>query len=661
VTFSQPPAIDSTPAEAWQEIETALDELAALARSDLPAAEFHGRVLARLVGLLAAVGGAMWSLRGERVPNLLCQLHLDQSLAGDAQELARHQRLAAAIAERGEARLVPPAYRDGQLANASPWLAILCPVTVDSKPVLVVEIFQRPDGRAAVEAGYLRIVRTASELIEEYHRRQALGELREQQGEARTLLDYVNQIHARLNLPEVAAAIVNEARRVINCDRVTVLVERRGKARVLGISGVESFDKRSGVVQSLERLSRSVFASGEAVWFPETGEDLPPQVADDVQAYLDESHARSLGLVPIRAAVDAEGPAAGLLAVERFDAEFDDTQRRRSLDVARATAPALVNALDYEEIPLRGLMQWLAAVLGLGRGRRWSPALVVAGVVAAAAIALWLIPADFTIEARGQLMPERRQNVFAPSDGIVVELPGNEGTKVAKGALLARLYSPALDIQQSELVGKQRTVQEDLLAAETEAVRGESERSSRFPRGQVTARVEQLKEELRGIESQLQIVRQEQAKLAVASPLDGTVITWDVERQLAGRPVKRGEWLLTVADLAGPWELSLDVPDYRAGHVLAAAKDRPAVPITFQLGTDPGAVRRGTVKFVSPATELSAEQVPAVRVTANLAEAFPAGQRPGATVVARVHCGRRSLGYVWLHEFWEAVRLRFFW
>jgi hypothetical protein len=34
--------------------------------------------------------------------------------------------------------------------------------------------------------------------------------------------------------------------------------------------------------------------------------------------------------------------------------------------------------------------------------------------------------------------------------------------------------------------------------------------------------------------------------------------------------------------------------------------------------------------------------------------------RPGATVVARIHCGRRSLGFVWLHEFWEAIRLRLF-
>jgi len=24
-----------------------------------------------------------------------------------------------------------------------------------------------------------------------------------------------------------------------------------------------------------------------------------------------------------------------------------------------------------------------------------------------------------------------------------------------------------------------------------------------------------------------------------------------------------------------------------------------------------------------------------------------------ATVVSRIHCGRRSIGYVWFHSFWE--------
>jgi multidrug efflux pump subunit AcrA (membrane-fusion protein) len=97
-----------------------------------------------------------------------------------------------------------------------------------------------------------------------------------------------------------------------------------------------------------------------------------------------------------------------------------------------------------------------------------------------------------------------------------------------------------------------------------------------------------------------------------------------------------------------------------AGRVLAARKINPRLPVTFQLGTDPGNIRRGTVASISPATELSTETQPIVRVAADLDDQSTGQFRPGATVVAHLRCGRRSLGYVWLHELWEAMRLRLF-
>jgi multidrug efflux pump subunit AcrA (membrane-fusion protein) len=414
------------------------------------------------------------------------------------------------------------------------------------------------------------------------------------------------------------------------------------------------------VVQTLLPLAKSAIAIGEPLWFPIAAEELPPQLAEQLQDFLDESHARGLGLVPLYCGGADEGELVGLLCLERFGRDFDEPSRERSAPVAQAAAAALANAIEYERIPFRSGLQWAAAVLGIGPGRRWSPALVAAGMFVVVFVALWLMPAELTIEARGQLLPQRRQHVFAPSDSTVIDLPLTDGAKVAKGDLLARLHSPQLDIAESELLGKVRTAQEDLLSAETESLRSERDGGTTQPRSQLTSRVQQLKEEIRGLEAQLQIVRQQQAQLAIKSPLTGVVITWDAERQLAGRPVKRGDSLLTVADLAGPWEMVLDVPDRRAGHVLKARRDRADLPITFQLGTDPGAVRHGTVTFVAPATELSPQTEPSVRVTANLADTPPAQLRPGATVVARIHCGRSSLGYVWLHELWEAVWLRLF-
>ena len=655
-----PPEVDLPPSEAWQEVEAALDELARLARSDVRQSELHGKLLERLIGLLAAVGGAVWITSEGSQAAIECQQQLDQSLAGDHQEFRRHQRLAEAVAASGQPRLIPPAYRDAELANASPWLAILCPIALAGRPIAVVEIFQRPGGRAALEEGYLRLVRTACDVAEEYHRTRALTDLRQQHDELKLLADYQQRIGQHLDLPLAAAAIVNESRRVLEADRVTLLVRRGKRAHVAAISGVSAFDRRSGVVLGLEQIATLVLPTAEPLWFPAQADQLPPQLAERLETHLDESHAQSVGLLPLANANDREIRPLGLLAIERFTATADETFQKRAAALARITVSVVAHALAYDRIPLRGALAKAAAFLGLGGESRASPALISLGALLAAAIALWMIPAELTIEARGQLIPQRRQHVFAPSDGVVVKLLHGDGDNIPAGEPLAELRSPALDIQYSELVGKQLTVQENLVAAETAALRTELDGNSNQPRGQATARVEQLKAELRGLEAQLAIVRQEQAALDVKSPLAGTVITWDAERQLAGRPVKRGDTLLTVADLSGAWELVLDLPDQSAGHVLDAHQKRPEIPVTFQLGTDPGHVRRATVSSLSPATQLSAENQPAVRVTADLDDNSPANFRPGATVVARLHCGRRSLGYVWLHELFEAIRLRLF-
>lgn len=657
---SSPPLDEPLPAEAWQEIESVLEELAALAKSEVAAAEFHSRLLERLTGVLAAVGGVVWHVGREGRPIAECQLHLDQSLAGDAQEFARHQRAAEAIAAAGEPRLLPPAFRDAQLANASPWLAILCPIAVDGPARYVVEIFQRPDGRGAVEEGYLRLVRTACDLAEQFHRSRLVRELKANQRDLAALVEYSALIHQQLDLRRAAAAIANEARRLLNCDRVAVLACQSRQPKVAAISGAETFDRRSGVVRALEAISRSVVAVGEPLCSPDDADELPPQVAEQLQTLLDESHARRLLLLPLTVGPPDAAKPVGLLCVEQFGQEISAGLRERAEALAKPSAAALAQAIEYDQIPLRRVLTWLAAVLGLGPGRRWSPALAALGLLVAAAIALAVIPAELTVEARGRLMPVRRQHVFAPSDAVVVDLPLAGGAVVSQGTVLAKLHSPSLDITQSELVGKQRTVQEDLLAVETEILRGETDGNNGAARSQLAGRAQQLKEELRGLEAQLKIVRQQQAELEVHSPLAGVVITWDAERQLAGRPVKRGDSLVTVADLSGPWELLLDVPDGRAGPILAARNPDQEMAVTFQLGTNAGVVRRATVKNVSPATELSAEMTPSVLVTAALPETETLTLRPGATVVARVHCGRRSLGYVWLHEVWEAVRLRLF-
>src|SRR5262245_8906243 len=346
MTFGQPPPVDDLPhGEAWQEIESALEELSSLARTEIAAAELHSRLLARLVGLLAAVGGMVWNRDEGGGLTVECQINLGQAFDGDTNELARHRRLAEGVAASCQPRMVPAAYRDAEVANASPWLAILCPIAVAGKAAAVVEVLERPEPRSEIVDGYLRQVRKACEIAEEYHRTQSVKDGKQRQGELVELMEFLQRVHRRLDLPSAGAAIANESRRVIGCDRVTVLANRGRRPRVVAISGVESFDRKSGFVLGVESLSRRVAPAGQVLWIPEQTDDLPPQIAEEVQSLLDASHATGMGLVPLVAGADEAEEPIGLMVVERFGAVLELQQQQRALLVARASGSPLANAM----------------------------------------------------------------------------------------------------------------------------------------------------------------------------------------------------------------------------------------------------------------------------------------------------------------------------
>lgn len=101
------------------------------------------------------------------------------------------------------------------------------------------------------------------------------------------------------------------------------------------------------------------------------------------------------------------------------------------------------------------------------------------------------------------------------------------------------------------------------------------------------------------------------------------------------------------------------MPENRVLHVIAArqASSGP-LKATYVLATDPGQQRSGTVEEVQSIAEVQEEQGHSVRMRVAVNEADLAAPYPGAAVMARVHCGRRPVGYVWLHEVWEFIQLR---
>ena len=88
---------------------------------------------------------------------------------------------------------------------------------------------------------------------------------------------------------EAAYTIANEARRLIECDRVSVALRKGNRCTIEAVSGQDVFDKRSNTVRLLGRLASAVVATGEPVWYAGDTRDLARQMflsEHTVQDYL---------------------------------------------------------------------------------------------------------------------------------------------------------------------------------------------------------------------------------------------------------------------------------------------------------------------------------------------------------------------------------------
>jgi len=144
------------------------------------------------------------------------------------------------------------------------------------------------------------------------------------------------------------------------------------------------------------------------------------------------------------------------------------------------------------------------------------------------------------------------------------------------------------------------------------------------------------------------------------------VLTWDLANRLTARPVERGEALVTVADLSADWQLELAVADDRIGHVLAAQDAaHPDLPVRFRLRSA-DAPNTGHIESIGMTADVDTRDAAgdAARPTVEVVVAFDKSQlteaaqrelRPGLSARAEIDCGRRSLGYVWLHDLWDAA------
>jgi hypothetical protein len=662
-----------------QQIRMLVNEIAQLAKSDLAPEEFYGEFLPRVITALAAIGGAVWVAETEGRLALGYQVNLQQTqLRDDEEGQLRHGRLLQKVLVSGEASLIPPrsgAGDDDQAANPTDFLLVLAPLKAADDVVGVVEIFQRPDTRPATQKGYLRFLLEMCERAGEFFKSRQLKHFTDRQTLWTQLEEFTRGVHASLHPRDTAYTIANDGRRLIECDRVSVAIRRGNRCVVEAVSGQDLFDKRSNTVRLLGKLASAVVASGEPVWYTGDTSNMAPQVEDAVQEYVDESHSKTVAVLPLKrpepAGAEEEDPdkrpepqpVVGALIVEQIeDSRVPQKMIQRVEVVTQHSATALANALEHQNLFLMPLWRALGKARWVVKGRTLpKTTLVVLGIVALVLI-LVFVKYDLKIEAKGKLQPVDRHNVFAEIEGKVDYIPPGveHGAAVQEGQLLVRLDNPQLNVEITRTrkdlaqVREQKESIDDKLRSERRLTQEE--------RDGLAARFAELRAEERNLQEELGIQLEREKQLEVKSPAAGRIGTWAPRRVLeVHRPVKREDMLLWLFDGDGPWQLEILMPDRRMGHIRKAQREagKDDLPVQFILATDPNRRYEGKVKSMAYSAEVRGDEGNTVLVEVTISDdvkgQLPQPLRPGATVTAKIDCGRRPVGYVLFHDLFEFI------
>jgi hypothetical protein len=673
--------------ETKAQIRGLVNEIAQLAKSGATAEEFYPELLTRIITALAAAGGAVWLLDEDRQLRLHYQINAEPSILDIDDETNddanRHTRLITRVANAGQSLLVPPysGTTDGD-AEGNPTRYLLCLGALhhDGQQDGLIEIFQRPDTAPDTQRGYLKFLQQMCELAAEWLRSQKLRTLGDRQTLWQQADSFARATHESLDLKETAYIVANEGRRLIGCDRVSVAIKKGRKCKVQSISGQDTIENRSNIVSALNKLATRVVAAGEPLWHDGSTEDLPPQIEEALEDYVDQSYGRNIAVLPLRepertlgkddggaaGEIDRDdshrGQVIGALIVEQIETDIpqDIFQARCDLVYEHGTR-AIANSRAHTNLFLMPLWRTIGHATWIIRARTLPKTLAVLGLIAAVVLGLIFIPKDFDLEAEGTLMAEERREIFAPIDGEVIEVNAIHKQLVKEGDVLVRLRNHEMEIQLNDIDGQIQTT-----LAEQSRVQSQLGLRRQLQPSEKRA----LESEQTELKIKLAVLKQKRAlqlkrynDLVITSPIDGVVISWDVEKTLRSRPIMTGQVLMEVADLSKPMYLELELPEKREGHLDDfIAENNLTEPdaeleVEYILGTNVDHPLKATLKTASISTRADAneEHGAVIKMRAypeqeSLRQLLPL---PGAKVVADVKCGTRSSGFVFLHEIYE--------
>ncbi len=644
-------------------------EIEEFSKSNIPPKTFFTEFLKRVIAAVGARAGAVWMRNANRI-ELLVEQGLDKTgFNNNPNALSSNQKLLGEVLSNGQACTYQPGETSEQLPTED--MLVLAALLQNKDVVGVVEIFQRADTPKAARPGFLQFVEQMTGYACRFLERQAtaqhdhgvtVGKVAEE------FEQFVLQLHKSLDPREVAFTAANDGRLLVGCDRMSVAVLDGKKAVIRAISGQESVNQRANLVRKMTDLAQDIISTGETLTYTGKIDQLAPKTEKVLGDFIQESGSRMVIVIPVlepeelikkdddspRPKVKARKAVGGIIIEQVSESQPKPGVVDKADLLADHVGSAIYNAKRYHRIFLMPVWVKLGKAWTLLEGKNGMKATL--GVLAFFLVlaALWLVQWEYRVEGEGRMMPVVQKDIFAPWDGDVVDIKVDSGQRVKQGDLLLVIDNKELN-QQYVAAGTDLAAKEAVRAGLEAQLKRTIEQTER---DKLNGQLLQTDAEAFGLQKQREVLEERLKSLQVTAPIGGIVSTFQIRQLLQNRPVKRGEVLLEIKDDSQDWRLELDVQDHRMGHIIDAQKalKTEALKVEYVLATDSETTFKGTLGEMATRTNPSEEKGAVVVFFAPIdVKVLPRGPRIGAEVRAKIHCGKKALGYVLFGDVIEFV------
>ncbi len=553
--------IDPLVEETRREISEIVREVAGAVRSNLSRPQFFNMLADRVMRAMAAKGVVIWTI--DETPDLTITATqrvgtiTDRSISKASE--ATHQQLLAHITIGGEPVVVPPTPEatDANVpSNPSSVPAAVVPCFCDpTSPMAshLIEVFLEPDCGISTQRGYLRFVAQMADLAGEFLRNDQLRHFQQQQKIADQTDAAILAMHRAVTSAEVLTTFVDRAREIFGFDRVGLCTMHQGEAILVAVSHISTIDKHSDAAKQIIATAESHYMANGYFEIEQDSQDK-----------------NIASLKPVLVLNGDEQSRLCLVCLAADPSSIDSVKIAPSiLRLTQHAGIAAGNQRNFEAIPGGKWFASLATQTGsrLKSGRWLGRMIRIAMLTCAVLVACFPVPMMVTTTA--SLRATNVQTLYAPRSAVVKEIHVQHGDIVRAGDAILTMHDPDLQQQITSLYGRRAVLsqkQSALTAALVDTTSYPLDRNA-----QLQGERSLVAEELHSIDEQLVILKQVSESLVLRALHDGVVDGWQIEQQLSGRPVARGDELLEVIATKTDWLVDAHVPLSRISPIQSAA------------------------------------------------------------------------------------------